>query len=70
MTVTEPLPLLRGRLKVPPSGGKLGESSPPSTPKEMDDATASTAVLALKGQVLSWELGLQNAGGSDRVPGI
>ena len=71
VTVAEPLPLLKGRIRAPVTCATPADATPPATPKkdrehgrdrEGEDAPELTHVVALKGQVLTWEVGLLNAG--------
>ena len=71
VTVAEPLPLLKGRIRAPITCATPADAIAPATPKkdrehgrdrEGEDAPELTHVVALKGQVLTWEVGLLNAG--------
>ena len=63
VTVAEPLPLLKARLKAPPTCVSPGDDSPrPLRGEREEDKPEKTRLIALKGQVLCWELSVQNAG--------
>jgi len=70
VTVAEALPLLRGRIKAPTTCVSNSEATPRSRGEGQreDDSPEATKLTALKGQVLSWELCLQNAGTCPHTP--